>query len=352
MGQKKAALPLFDEDALSGIQPSGSPWVIDNFDPATVPVPLQVVITSVEGPYTARDRKLWTFLLFTMWDKLGDELLHEISVREVNAVFRELGGDHNSAWIWESAKRLAKTTIEWEAIYDDERCLGIDNLFSAVLTKDARSQGRLKFHFPPLLIPIIKEPTRFARLRVHFLIKLSGKYAVTLYEILEGFVNRRDGECCVSMQELRRWLKVSEGTYEDWRDFRKRVLKPAVDQINADPLGAGFTVDYEPVRYGRKIGEIVFKLTKTDHRKAIDRGMTDKIQLAKKIDAAKATNSRPPLSNDAISKAQEATSYKLDMHEMQNQFWEHWESTGRPEFEKGVAKAFFGFCKHKRKALR
>jgi len=52
----EAAPTLFEEAELSGIQPTGSPWVLDKLDPATVPVPLQVVITSVEGPYTARDR--------------------------------------------------------------------------------------------------------------------------------------------------------------------------------------------------------------------------------------------------------------------------------------------------------
>ena len=102
-----------------------------------------------------------------------------------------------------------------------------------------RKRGsELHFWFPEPLIPIIKEPLRFAWLRVHFLIKLSGKYAVTLYEILEGFANRHDGECRVTIEELRCWLKVPDGTYPDWKNFRHRVLRPAIEQINADPASA------------------------------------------------------------------------------------------------------------------
>jgi hypothetical protein len=48
----------------------------------------------------------------------------------------------------------------------------------------------LRFAFPALLIPILKDPGHFARLRVHFLISLSGKYSVTLYELLESVANK------------------------------------------------------------------------------------------------------------------------------------------------------------------
>ena len=88
---------LFDEAELSGIQPSGSPWIVSNDDPATVPVPLQTVIVDVQGPYTERDRKLWVFLLHAVFDELGETPMHELSVREINEVFRRLGGDHNTA---------------------------------------------------------------------------------------------------------------------------------------------------------------------------------------------------------------------------------------------------------------
>lgn len=67
-------------------------------------------------------------------------------------------------------------------------------MFGANISKKARQMGTLTFTFPPLLIPIIKQPTCFARLRVHFLLKLSGKYAVTI-------------------DDLRTWFKVPEDSY-------------------------------------------------------------------------------------------------------------------------------------------
>ena len=81
--------------------PTGNPWVSSRHDPATVPVPLPVIIVSVEGPYTERDRKLWTFLLHAVWGELEESIIHEMSVRDINHVFRALGGEHDTKWIWE-----------------------------------------------------------------------------------------------------------------------------------------------------------------------------------------------------------------------------------------------------------
>jgi len=58
--------------------PTGNPWTPTPEDPATVPLPFPVIIVSVEGPYTERDRKLWAFLLHAVWDELGEVNVHEI----------------------------------------------------------------------------------------------------------------------------------------------------------------------------------------------------------------------------------------------------------------------------------
>jgi len=84
------------------------------------------------------------------------------------------------------------------------------------------------------------------------MMKLRSKYAVTLYEILEAYANRENKTCIASMDEVRAWLKVSEdaSSYGEWKDFRRRVIEPAVSEINKHADDAGFTVAYEGVREG------------------------------------------------------------------------------------------------------
>ena len=345
------SLLLFDERDLMQVRPTGSPWKNNPKDPATVPVPLQVVMVKIDGPYTERDRKLWIFLLHAVWDDLETKTLHELSVTDINRVFREVGGDHNAAWIWESAKRLAKTSVEWEYTLGDERLDGVSSIFGAVLSRPARQAGKLIFNFPPLLIPIIKQPHRFARLRVHFMIGLSGKYAVTLYELLEGFANRRDGRFECSIAELRQWLKVPDGTYQTWKNFKLRVLDPSIEQINGNAAGAGFTVSYRAIREGRFYDRVAFALEKTTGREQAEGRIKKRIRIGKSLADAKA-KSRPPLLPGMIERAATLTGRYLDMAKVEAEFWTHWEATDRPDFIKGVEAAFIGFTRRKLRQVK
>lgn len=344
MIESKSQNDLFSVEELSQIQPTGSPWVVSDTSPATVPVPTQTTIVSVEGSYTERDRKLWVFLLHAVFEELGDTPMHSLSVREINNVFREVSGQHDSKWIWESAKRLAKTLAEWKTVggMGDDRFeeLGMGTLLFANLTKRHRSAGTLHFGFPPNLIPIIKEPMRFARLRVHFLLKLSGKYAVTLYEVLEGYANRRDGRCEVTIDDLRQWLSVPEGSYQTWKNFRLRVLDPAIKQINDDPIGAGFSVAYTPVRQGRSYHKIVFQLSKTNNRKTTERLMKDKANTKRKKGAGELL----VIDQWAMERGRQIAVEKgWDFSLLEREFRSFANNPDNP------SAAFVGFCKQKEK---
>jgi hypothetical protein len=101
-------------------------------------------------------------------------------VAKINAVFEEMGGGTSSSWIWDSAKRLSKTNVEWECGEDGKRLIGVSNMMNAQTAKELRASGKLRFEIPALLGEVIKNPCRFSRLRLHFMIGLSGKYRVTV----------------------------------------------------------------------------------------------------------------------------------------------------------------------------
>lgn len=284
MSRRFAALPLFpveppqgfDAARLPTVRANGSPFITNAENPPTVPVPLPVILADVIGKYTERDRKLWRFLLHAAWEELETKRLHVISVREIARVFQEHGGDKNAAWIMESAKRLAATRVEFKITCGDPRF----NVspedegegFSVLLAAARRSAttGSLIYEIPAMLVEIIKKPLRFARLRTHFIIGLSGKHSVTIYEILEAFANKDDPSFVVSVDEFRQWLNLKPTQYTDWKDLKRWVIRPALDQINANPDAAGFSVEMQPIKRGRDIVSLRFALTKTDGRSMQD----------------------------------------------------------------------------------
>jgi hypothetical protein len=328
--------------------PTGNPWLPSKDDPATVPVPLPVIIVKVEGPYMERDRKLWTFLLHAVWDEIPEDpqveklVIHELPITKINQVFRECGGDHNSKWIWESAKRLAKTTVEWE----DEEYEGIENLLNARITKQARASGVLYFHFPAMLTPRIKKAKRFARLRTHFMLGLSGKYAVTLYELLESVANKNDPILDVPIDTLRMWLKVPEGKLNTWDNFNRRALLPAIEQINSNPLGASFTVDLQPVKKGRAVHRVRFHVKKVDQRLAIEKAMQDGISpnvACQRLESTEPLFNPIRLSTTDYEKAA-ASAPGWDVYRLENE-WREWiAKKGDPE---KPGPAFIAFCRKK-----
>jgi hypothetical protein len=278
-------------------RPTGDIWQPSKTHPATVPVPLPVVMVRVEGPFTSLDRKLWLLLLHHAWDELdSDKPYHEISVAEVLRLFRKFGRtdlgtrgqvrlgkaeeDTEAAALWQSVRRLVKTTVEWE----DEDYQGISALVSeALMNKQYRQSGRIYYAFGKGLSKQILAPRAFARLRVHVVLALRSKYAVTLYEILEAYVNRRESRLLVSVEDFRMWLKVPDESYEVWRDLRRFVLDPAVNEINEHGEEGGFFVAYEGIREGKSFTKIKFTVTKTGARDERDETLQKKAVRARRF---------------------------------------------------------------------
>jgi hypothetical protein len=325
------------------VHATGNPWTPTPDNPATVPMPWEVIVVKVHGEYTERDRKLYAFLVHAVWDELETTRIHMLSVAEINKVFRELGGDNNLDWIWECATRLNKTSIEWEERADGRlTSKGIASLLSyAKVDEEAREEGYLRFEIPAGLIEVFKAPGRFARLRIHFMMGLSGKYAVTLYEILESVVNMKTPALEVDLPTLRRWLKVEDGKMERYVDMKRFILEPALKQINGNPEGAGFSVNMQPIKAGRAFQRIRFTLAKTSFRLEAEGKL--------KRDKPKAevpTGTAFRLKTATYDQAKKAAP-GLDVYYLETE-WREWVGKKKTAMENPDA-SFIGFCKSKAK---
>jgi len=162
--------------------------------------------------------------------------------------------------------------------------------------------------------------------------KLRSKYAVTLYEILEAYANRESKVCVASLDEVRGWLKVPEdSSYSGWKDFRRRVIEPAVDEINKHAEEAGFVVDYEAIRKGKAFSKLKFTVTKTDDRAQRDILLSRRASMQKrraKSAAGIADPDNPPTpSGSAIDKFRDRWPGN-DPYTVINSFQDKWRAEG------------------------
>ena len=136
---------------------------------------------------------------------------------------------------------------------------------------------------------------------------------------------------------LRQWLKVPDGKLVRWQDFRRKVLEPAVRQINDNPTGAGFQVKISLEKEGRAITWVIFQILKTQERQALDAKLSDREKQLNLF------NVRVRLKPDTLEKAK-PLAFGWDIYALEAE-WQEWGSQQKDWPPRNPDGAFIAFCK-------
>jgi plasmid replication initiation protein len=120
----------------------------------------------------------------------------------------------------------------------------------------------VQIQFSGVIVPYITKLEReFTSYKISMIAKMTSIYAIRLYELLIqwGGVGHRT----VMIHDLKSTLAIDAG-YAAIKDFKKRVVDPAVEQINKY---TDIQVSYENVKDGRSICGLKFIFTKNDNIK-------------------------------------------------------------------------------------
>jgi Initiator Replication protein len=253
-------------------QRRGDPFDLST-DP-TVPKALGAIHASEQaGNLTATDKKLINWLLAVAYPDLLTKEEHSVSLAEVKNF---LGSEHESNdRVRASFSRLSKVALDFDIFGDDKRArdkMGGSgegewvacSLLWARGSKDG--SGHVTFGFPPPLRPLLATPAMYARLRLAVIGQFRSKYAITLYELLEVYSNRESPVWHAAVEDLRALMGV-RNKMPNFKDFRSRVLDPAVSEINDK---SDITVEVTEVKDGRRVGKIIFRVHKKDAREAFE----------------------------------------------------------------------------------
>lgn len=120
----------------------------------------------------------------------------------------------------------------------------------------------VQIQFSGVIVPYITKLEReFTSYKISMIAKMTSIYAIRLYELLIqwGGVGHRT----VMINDLKNTLAIDAG-YAAIKDFKKRVIDPAIEQINKY---TDIQVSYENVKEGRSICGLKFIFTKSDNPK-------------------------------------------------------------------------------------
>ena len=143
-------------------------------------------------------------------------------------------------------------------------------------------EGRIEMRFGKDILPYLTGLQReFTRYALSDVAKMTSAYGIRLYELL---VQWKGGHREVALDDLRRWLQL-EDRYPSIKDLKRRVLDPAVEQINEhSPL----MLTWSQRKTGRKVTHLVFDYAPKKPAKAPAKRKAGKIS-----DAEIATLARP-----------------------------------------------------------
>lgn len=177
-----------------------------------------------------------------------------ISIKEFMALC-DLKGKSTYSVLRNISKKLLSRVIE-VVYYNDEGTHLMQTNWISEFTYHLK-QGTVTVTPNKTLQPFF-EGKPYSETEYYFLIKFTSQYAERLYEIIKSFDHKTSAD--FEVDELRKRLAVPEGQYVNYSMMRKRVLEPAVKDIN-EYTDLDITM-HEKRGARNKVTDVIFTITK------------------------------------------------------------------------------------------
>lgn len=175
------------------------------------------------------------------------------------AVLRTTGSDGTDRT---AAKRylteMRSLEVDWESTArgDGVKWRGF-SMLSEVALEVRRGETWVSWSFPPSIMSALREPSRWARIDLDALARLSTYAAIALYEICVRYRDNPGG--LTSRKPVNWWTdalsNLPGGDRREWRKFKNERIKEAVAEINQE---TDLEIELIEHRHGRVVSEVQF----------------------------------------------------------------------------------------------
>lgn len=173
----------------------------------------------------------YTFELADFYKLCG---LQKESYTELKAI---LIGLKQKTW-WVETSPGIESTVSW---------------FNKVRT--SKKSGTVTVRFDDDMMPYLLELTKdkfYTHYQLKYILPMKSQYAIRLYELLKSY-QRNNYEWFFEIEQLKKQLNCEN--YKDFYDFRRRVIEPAISEINEF---TDIKIACDTVKEGRKVSRVVF----------------------------------------------------------------------------------------------
>lgn len=204
---------------------------------------------------TLVQRKLFNALLFQAYSKLPHQSRFEIRARDLCVLIGYNSNDYKK--LKNALLGLVSIAIEWNVI---NCATGEETKWraSSILASAELSGGWCVYEYSTIMKELLFQPEIYGRIDMELMPKFKSNYGLALYENCVRYQGLPQTPW-FSLDVFRRLMGVSDGKYKEFRELKKRVIKKAVDEVNA-VSSLNLSVEFE--RKNKSISCIRFLLSK------------------------------------------------------------------------------------------
>jgi len=203
-------------------------------------------------------RKISNALLYHAYKELMLKEEHEISVKQLCQLISYSGNNH--AAIREALKGLISTVIEWNVVDDST---GAEDWTASSIIASVSLKGPLCYYaYSPRMKQLLHSPSMFGKINLVIQSRFKSSYGLALYENCIRYRGLPHTKW-LDIDMFRKLMGVPDGKYSVFRDFKKRVLDKAIEEINRF---SELMVDVEFMREKRQVTRIRFSLKEREKK--------------------------------------------------------------------------------------
>lgn len=197
-------------------------------------------------------RKITNALLYHAYKELMLKDEHEITVKQLCRLIGYQGNNHSA--IKEAFKGLISTVIEWNLI-DDKT--GSENWTASSILASVSLEGPLCYYaYSPRMKQLLHSPSMFGKIDLVIQSRFRSSYGLALYENCIRYRGLPQTKW-FELDLFKKLMGVPAGKYDIFRDFKRRVLDKAVEEVNTY---SDLVIESEVMKEGRKVLKVRFKL--------------------------------------------------------------------------------------------
>lgn len=221
-----------------------------------------------ENKLTLVQRKICNILLFNALDRIKEDEIHEISLRQLCSLVGYRSND--ISLIKRALKSLISIVLEWNLLDDskfiDESNLPADKIAwyaSSLLAGASIERGQIRYSYSPQIKTVLSSLEIYGRINLFVQAKFNSTYSLVLYENCVRFKNI-GRTTSFALPLFRSLMGLAPTKYKSFKELNRNVVQVAMQEINAK---SDITIEVELKRSGRQVTGLQFYIAENENYK-------------------------------------------------------------------------------------